>query len=483
MKKNVFLVAMLGLVLAFGTTVISCGDKGSGDPTSPSSGDDTGDDTIAPDVPFTGTELGLYIGNATSPQTNTGTLTLALAWLKANAADNTVYTILIGADESLPATTLGGGSTESVAARKTNVKIIIKGKDTERKVRLYRSGSLFTIDSGITLVLDENITLVGISYNDSPLVQITSASLEMWENARITGNTSPYGAVHVKSSSTFIMNGSASVSGNIGTVISLGDGAYMLTGGGGVSVAGGTFIMNDATTVSNNTAFSGGGVYNGGTFTMNDGATVSGNTTTVPLSLSSSSSYSYGGGVYNGGTFTMNDSATVSGNTASSSSGGGVYNNGGTFTMNDSTTVSGNTASTRGGGVYNGGTFTMNNNASVSDNVVGSSSVSSTRGGGVYNGGTFTMNNRALVSGNTAYSSNTSYGGGVSNAGTFTMNGGTVYGSDGGASANKLEGSQSYGISLCKDLSATAPTAEYGNSTPIIAEGQWYSDYTLTGHN
>jgi predicted outer membrane repeat protein len=100
--------------------------------------------------------------------------------------------------------------------------------------------------------------------------------------------------------------------------------------------------MNGSTSVSDNTASDGGGVYvtDTSTFTMSDNASVSDNTAFSTPNYTSSS-YSYGGGVYvaAASTFTMNGSASVSHNTAS--------------TTSSSTT-------TNGGGVYAGGAFIMN---------------------------------------------------------------------------------------------------------------------------
>jgi hypothetical protein len=218
---------------------------------------------VIQDAPFTGTELGLYIGSAASPQANTGALTLAFGWLRENAASNTNYTILIGADESLPPCTLGGVSSGPtvVANGKTGVRITLKGKDVERRVQPSGTGSLFTVNSGFTLVLDEHITLVGISSNNTSLVRIVSASLEMRENAKITGNYGG-GGVYVDSG-TFTMYDNASVSDNTSTYCD----------GGGVYVDGGTFTMNDNASVSGNTSSSSaGGVFlHSGTFTMNGG--------------------------------------------------------------------------------------------------------------------------------------------------------------------------------------------------------------------
>jgi hypothetical protein len=157
--------------------------------------------------------------------------------------------------------------------------------DGEKTISLSGAGSLFTVASGATLTLGNNVTLQGRSGNTDSLVVVKSGgSLAMTSGSKITGNT-------VSSS-----------------------------GGGGVFVNnGGTFTMSGGE-ISGNTAASGGGVIvsSSGTFTMSGGE-ISGNTAA-----------SYGGGVYvSGGTFTMSD-GEISGNTASC--GGGVYVYSGTFT-------------------------------------------------------------------------------------------------------------------------------------------------------
>jgi hypothetical protein len=263
--------------------------------------------------------------------------------------------------------------------------------------------------------------------------------------------------VAILNEGVFRMEGKASVTGN-------------KTGanGGGVYVAGGTFIMQDSASVSGNNSSGrdgGGGVYNQGTFTMQGNATVSGNTAGL------------GGGVYNKATFTIKGNATVSGNTAvgsgwkdsgggvyvadgtftmeggaisgnTTSEGGGVFVTGGTFTMRDGA-ISGNTAREGGGGVeYEYGTFIMeggtisdNKAASYGGGVYGSSGTmgrtgaftmkggaisgnSSPEGGGVYNKGTFTMED-GTISGNM---SSVTGGGVYVGGGTFTMKGGAVSG-------------------------------------------------------
>jgi hypothetical protein len=180
----------------------------------------------------------LYVGAETIPRTDAGrTLASALAWLQTNAASNTEYTVLLGDDESLPPWTLGGSAGTNVALNGlTGVTLTLKGDTAERVIQLSGSGSLFRVNnSGVTLVLDQNITLRGHSANNAPLVFVANGSLKMYAGAKITGNTS--------SSSSY---------------------------GGGVYVSGGTFTMSGGE-ISGNTSSYGGGVYvDGGTFALKD---------------------------------------------------------------------------------------------------------------------------------------------------------------------------------------------------------------------
>jgi fibronectin type 3 domain-containing protein len=232
----------------------------------------------------------------------------ALSHLATSAENGHEYFIVLGANESV------AGSTLSYSGK--TVGITLMGTGVERTISLSTYGSLFTVETGVTLTLDDKITLVGRGYNTSSLVSV-SGTLVMNEGSKITGNafsSSGYyasGGVYINRG-TFNMQG-GTISGNIAS--------SSLYGGGGVFVEGGTFTMQ--------------------------GGTISGNT--------ASSSYGGGGVHVNSGTFTM-QGGTINGNTASYG-GGGVHISGGTFSMEEGT-ISGNTASSYGGGVYvSGGTF------------------------------------------------------------------------------------------------------------------------------
>jgi hypothetical protein len=195
---------------------------------------------------------------------------------------------------------------------------------------------MFTVQSSVTLVLDNNITLQGHSSNTASLVSVSNnGTLIMNNGSTITGNTyyntgnyTGYGGVHV-SRGTFIMNG-GTISGNT---------AYL---GGGVAMNGGTFTMNGGT-ISGNTSNSLGTIYlQGATFTMS-GGTISGN-----VGSGVTSSGGAGVGVYGSSSFTM------SGGTISNNTGEGVYiQTSGIFTKTGGTIIGSRTSNpTNGNGRY-----------------------------------------------------------------------------------------------------------------------------------
>ena len=280
-------------------------------------------------------------------------LAAKLSWLQTNAQSNINYTVEVTTDESIGPTTLSYNN-------RSNIGITLKGTGATRIIGVLFNGAMFTVRSGVTLVLDNNITLQGRSNNNNSLVIVNSGgTLVMNAGSAVTGNTAYYsssssasygGGVYVYgTNATFTMNGGA-ISGNTTSGYN--------SSGGGVYVDSGTFTMNSGN-ISGNTASSGGGVYVGdGTFTMN-GGTVLGNT----------ASYGGGGVDVGYGTFTMSG-GTISGNTANRGGGVNVY---GTFTMSGGT-VLGNTAAEAGGGVFlNQGTFSKTNGTiygySASDTV------------------------------------------------------------------------------------------------------------------
>ena len=366
------LIALLTLLLAFGLVFVGCEN---------------------------GTTSG--VSEITVPGSN---LTEKLTWLDENAESEGNYLIELDADESSAPVTLRYGD-------RTDITITLKGVDENRTISLSSNGSLFTVGSGVTLVLEDNITLKGRDGNNSGLL-IVSGTLVMNTGSTITGN-SHLGGVDLFG--TFIMNG-GSISNNIGEVargvtIEYNNSLFTMNGGiisgnpyGGVSVNG-TFTMNGGLITGNRCGVS---VSADRTFTMNGGS-ISGNTSNGP-----------GSGVHTWGIFTMNG-GTISGNAAGAGmGGGGVCMDGpgqGTFTMTGGT-ISGNT-SVAGGGVSVNGTFNMSG-GTISGNTAGE------YGGGI----TASANSTFTMSGGTITGNTAKYGGGIDNNGTFTKTGGIITGSD-----------------------------------------------------
>ena len=160
-----------------------------------------------------------------------GSLVQKLQWIKDNTEDGDEYILEVTANESIdPQHLYYGGRT---------VNITIRGNAVEREISLNGTGPMFTVNSGVTLIL-EDITLRGHNGNTDALV-VSYGDLEIYNGVTITGNTVDYS-------------------------------------GGGVYVSGGTVTMNGGT-ITGNTAYYGGGVYVGwrGTFFMSGGV-ISGNT-------------------------------------------------------------------------------------------------------------------------------------------------------------------------------------------------------------
>ena len=265
-------------------------------------------------------------------------------WLRANALSGGMYIVEVSEDEDVaPAVT-------AIPAGRTNLRIVLRGRGEMRNINLAENGNLFSIPSGVTLVLYNNLTLVGRcadgpagANNNSALVLVgTGGTLEMHYGTRIIGNTngtfagSTGGGVNVDVG-RFIMHG-GEISGNTAGQ------------GGGIRAAGtNAFVMHGGTISGNTARATGGGVHTWlgtATFTMHSGA-IYGNT-----------SEGNGGGVFSDAPFRM-IGGVVYDNTALGN-GGGVFVAGAEFRM-DSGTIYGNTASGNGGGVFNEGNFRIYN--------------------------------------------------------------------------------------------------------------------------
>jgi hypothetical protein len=199
-----------------------------------------------------------------------GNLKDKLEWIRnSNPQNNTAYIATVTAPESL--------GPQELYYSGNKVIIILKGDTTDRNVNLSGNGSMFTINSGVTLILDNYITLQGHDFNNDSLVKVyPGGTLEMNAGSKITGNTNNSGndggGVGIGwDGGTFNMKG-----GTISDNVVLADGC-----GGGVCVSGsGSIFTMSGGTISGNKAptWGGGGVrVTFGTFIMNGGL-ITGNT-------------------------------------------------------------------------------------------------------------------------------------------------------------------------------------------------------------
>ena len=250
----------------------------------------------------------------------------------------------------------------------------------------YYGGGIYCYNSTLALT---NSTVLGNTANDyGGGIYCYNSTLSLTDST-VSGNTANSGGGIYNNYSTLTVTGSI-ISENIATD------DY---GGGIYNNDNSTLSLTDST-VSGNTANSGGGIYNYCSTLTVTGSIISENIATNDV----------GGGIYcyDNSTLSLTDS-TVSGNTANS--GGGIYCYNSTLSLTDST-VSGNTANS-GGGIYNeSGTLTLTN-STISGNTTNYS------GGGIYNCYNSTLSLAdSTVSGNTA----NEYGGGIYNkSGTLTI--------------------------------------------------------------
>jgi hypothetical protein len=177
-----------------------------------------------------------------------------LNWLEANAERDMKYIVEVRNPESISPRSLSYGG-------KTNITIHLKGVGGMKTVGLVSNGSLFTVGSGITLVLDGNITLQGRDGNTAPLVMVNNGgTFIMNPETKITGNTASANGGGVSVSGIFTMNG-GEISGNASS--SYGGGVYVANNGtftkSGGTITGyaddtvtGNVVKNNAGVVQNN---------------------------------------------------------------------------------------------------------------------------------------------------------------------------------------------------------------------------------------
>ena len=292
-----------------------------------------------------------------------------------------------------------------------------------------------TINLASTLNISRDLTIDGSSLS----TQVT-----------ISGDTTSDDTADV---CVFSINQNVTVSLN-GLIITKGNGITNFFGGGGGILNNGVLILTNSTLSKNITSgsSSGGGIFN----------TEFGTLTIMDSTISENTAYT-GGGIYSVGAITVTDSNFLD-NHAINASGGGLVTNTGTSTVENST-FSGNTSDGYGGAIHSSNLLIVknstfsNNTAQSGGAIMGSSTITVTdssffnnqtgdcpicSGGGIESWGALTVtgstfqNNSAYRGGgidtyentivvNTTFQNNTGLkGAGIYNSGTLTLTNSTI---------------------------------------------------------
>ncbi|MCL2410109.1 MAG: hypothetical protein FWC97_00560 [Treponema sp.] len=241
--------------------------------------------TFAESGTLPNTSIALQAANGVlTPPTREGILANQLDWLRLFAVSGESYEIAITANEVLfPVQSL-------LPTGRTDVTITLNGAGVMRNINLTTStgilgGSLFTVGSGVTLILEENITLIGRSgviaaeRNNSPLVIVNNggvfrmnADTRLMNNSNNAAGALGSGGILVNNGGHFILDG-GEISGNATIQVGGTVGLNNAGNGGGVRVEdGGRFDML-AGRIWGNTGRIGGGVFVniGGVFQIEGG--------------------------------------------------------------------------------------------------------------------------------------------------------------------------------------------------------------------
>ena len=382
-----------------------------------------------------------------------GTLNLNSGTLKKNSATGDGGAIwfkkvsINATIEENSANGLGGGVSHSGGSATDHIKGgTINNNKANQGAGLYTDGTL-VIDNGSI----NNNTASG---NGGGIMSNGPVTMNA---GTITGNYSGWDGGGVNSHANFNFNGgtiqnntaywlggnihqqsvnSANVTFTVTSKTPISGGKAEGSGGGGICVygTGAKVILNDGTSVKDNTAPVGGGIDSNGAVEIKN-AIISGNSTTGVGGGIALFTDSYGtgslkmssgiienntagteGGGFCGSNFTMTG-GTIQNNNAGTVAGGVLVNGTGACSMSGGT-ITNNTSTYSGGGLFvdDNTPFTMGG-GTISNNTAGGD------GGGIYNdNGNITLT-AGTISGNKAQ-----WGGGINDCGTVTMKGGTISG-------------------------------------------------------
>ena len=199
------------------------------------------------------------------------TLAQQLAYVRNHTGNGTVFDIEVNNDEYLGPT--------SITSMGINITVNIRSvsPDNVRTIQLEGQGHLFSIDTGVTVRL-QDIALRGHSTNNRALVGVGNGTLILNSGAKVTGNTNARdmggdnkgGGIRVNGGILEINNG-AEIIGNAGPMGPFYGGGIFVENRGTVNIFGGVITENSAKILNADYA-DGGGIY----ITGNSKVTMSG---------------------------------------------------------------------------------------------------------------------------------------------------------------------------------------------------------------
>ena len=356
---------------------------------------------------------------------------------------------------------LGGNWNLEYATGKVNTGVVFNSEaQNSYNGRLFTFTTTNTNDAGVgslrKAILDanalagaDNIRFEPTVFNGSQGAITLASTLQITSSDDLTISGAGASNVTVSGNNTVRVFNITGIGNTTFDSLKIINGSSTESNGGGINSTGNGAVTLTNSTVSGNTAESGGGIYSNGNVTLTN-STVSGNTAAQD-----------GGGIYGNGAVTLTNS-TVSGNTAALS-GGGIRNNGGVTLTNS--TVSGNTAQF-GGGIFSGGGTIRN--STITNNTADSGNSSLGDGGGIFNDGdSFTIQN-SIIAGN--FDTPNNAGGGAINpdvSGVFVDSGSNLIGDRTGSSNFTV--STLVGTAASRLNPQLAPLGNYGGTTQTHA--------------